>query len=201
MYLLMNKGEPVRFLGYSEHCKDSYIILYVKTRAILVRNNCLFDENLYHNMRDFIIDDPNSGGIEGNLESLLDSKLRTERKSKKAQDPSDKFTYNSSDENDMSDIVYHRVNLGVDYADEIIDYDEEVVFDDDCPYNIDSTHEMVSEEVVNVTEWFNETIQRTFNSIKLPKPPSSPEEAMNGPDKDNGSLSFYRSSSKWMIKG
>jgi hypothetical protein len=38
--------------------------------------------------------------------------------------------------------------------------------------------------VVNVTEWFNETIQRTFNSIKLPKPPSSPEEAMNGPDKD-----------------
>ena len=43
---------------------------------------------------------------------------------------------------------------------------------------------MVPEEVVNVTEWFNETIQRTFNSIKLPKPPSSPEEAMNGPDKD-----------------
>ena len=71
-----------------------------------------FDENLYHNMRDFIIDDPNSGGIEGNLESLLDSKLRTERKSKKAQDPSDKFTYNSSDENDMSDIDYHRVNQG-----------------------------------------------------------------------------------------
>ena len=52
------------------------------------------------------------------MESLLDSKLRTERKSKKAQDPSDKFTYNSSDENDMSDIDYHRVNQGVDYADE-----------------------------------------------------------------------------------
>jgi hypothetical protein len=33
----------------------------------------------------------------------------------------------------MSDIDYHRVNVGVDYADEIIDYDEEVVFDDDCP--------------------------------------------------------------------
>ena len=29
-----NKGEPTRFLGYSEHCKDSNIILYVKTRAI-----------------------------------------------------------------------------------------------------------------------------------------------------------------------
>jgi hypothetical protein len=43
---------------------------------------------------------------------------------------------------------------------------------------------MVSEEVINGTEWFNETIQRTINSIKLPKPPSSPEEAMNGPDKD-----------------
>ena len=179
-----NKGEPVRFIGYSEHCKDSYLVLYIKTRAILVRNNCLFDENLYHNMRDFIIDDPNSGGIEGNLESLLDSKLRTERERRKAQDSSDKFTYNSSDENDMSDIDYHRVNLGVDYADEIIDYDEEVVFDDDCPYNINSSDEMAPEEVVNVTEWFNETIQRTFNSIKLPKPPSSPEEAMNGPDKD-----------------
>ena len=43
---------------------------------------------------------------------------------------------------------------------------------------------MVSEEVVNVTEGLNETIKRTFNSIKLPKPPSSPEEAMNGPDED-----------------
>ena len=32
-----NKGERIRFLGYSEHCKDSSIILYVKTRAILVR--------------------------------------------------------------------------------------------------------------------------------------------------------------------
>ena len=53
----------------------------------------------------------------------------------------------------MSDIDYHRVNLGVDYADEIIDYDEEV------PYNINSNNEIVSEEVVNVTELFNETIQ------------------------------------------
>jgi len=179
-----NKGEPIRFLGYSEHCKDSYIILYVKTRAILVRNNCLFDENLYHNMRDFAIGDPNSGGIEGNLESLLNSNLRTERKRNHVKDYSDKFAYNSSDDNDMSHIDYHRVNLGVDYTDEIIDYDEEVVFENDCPYNVDSNEEMVSEEVVNVTEWFNETIQRTFNSIKLPKPPSSPEEAMNGPDKD-----------------
>ena len=68
-----NKGEPVRFISYSEHCKDSY---YVKTRAILVRNNCFVDENLYHNMRYFIIDDPNSRDIEENLESLLDSKLR-----------------------------------------------------------------------------------------------------------------------------
>jgi hypothetical protein len=179
-----NKGEPIRFLGYSEHCKDSYIILYVKTRAILVRNNCLFDENLYHNMRDFAIGDPNSGGIEGNLESLLNSNLRTECKRNHVKDYSDKFSYNSSDDNDMSHIDYHRVNLGVDYTDEIIDYDEEVVFENDCPYNVDSNEEMVSEEVVNVTEWFNETIQRTFNSIKLPKPPSSPEEAMNGPDKD-----------------
>jgi hypothetical protein len=68
-----NKGEPVRFISYSEHCNDSY---YVKTRAILVRNNCFVDENLYHNMRYFIIDDPNSRDIEENLESLLDSKLR-----------------------------------------------------------------------------------------------------------------------------
>jgi len=41
--------------------------------------------------------------------------------------------HNSSNEKDMSDIDYHRVNVGVDYADEIIDYDEEIVFDDDCP--------------------------------------------------------------------
>ena len=25
-----NKGKQVRLLGYSEHCKDSYIVLYVK---------------------------------------------------------------------------------------------------------------------------------------------------------------------------
>ena len=112
------------------------------------------------------------------MESLLDSNLRTEHKRKKAQDSSDKFTYNSSDENDMSDIDYHRVNLGVDYADEIIDYDEEIVFDDDCPYNINSNDESVSKGVVNVAEWCKEKIQRTFNSIKLPKPSSSPEEAI-----------------------
>jgi len=81
-------------------------------------------------------------------------------------------------------IIYHRVNLGVDYPDEVIDYDIGVMWDDDCPYTIDSSEEMVDEEVLNVTEWFNETVQRSFNSIKLPKPPSSPEEAIHGPDKD-----------------
>jgi hypothetical protein len=57
----------------------------------------------------------------------------------------------------MSDLDYHRINPGVDYADEIIHYDEEVVFDDDCPYSINSKDEMMSEEVVNVTEWFIKT--------------------------------------------
>lgn len=36
-----NKGEPIRFLGYSGHCKDSYVILHVKTRAISLTKNCL----------------------------------------------------------------------------------------------------------------------------------------------------------------
>jgi len=142
-----NKGEPVRFLGYSEHCKDSYIVLYVKTRAILVRNNCLFDENLYHNMRDFAIDDPNSGGIEGNLELLLHSDLRTERK-KKRLGTSDEFISSNINDIDMSDIDYHRVNLGVDFPDEIIDNDIGVIWDDDCPYAIDSSEAMVDEEVL-----------------------------------------------------
>ena len=49
-----NKGEPILFLGYSGHCKDSYVILHVKTRAISLTKNYLFDENLlYHNMKDF----------------------------------------------------------------------------------------------------------------------------------------------------
>jgi hypothetical protein len=30
-------------------------------------------------MRDFVIDDPNFGGIKGNVETLLNSNLRTER--------------------------------------------------------------------------------------------------------------------------
>ena len=118
-------------------------------------------------MRDFANDDPNSGGIEGNLELLLHSDLRTERKKKRFR-TSDEFISSNINDFDMSDIDYYRVNLGVDFPDEIIDNDISVTWDDDCPYAIDSSEAMVDEEVLNVTEWFNETIQHAFHSIKLP---------------------------------
>jgi hypothetical protein len=98
------------------------------------------------------------------------------RAQEKAKNFLNKFAYNNSNDNDVSAINYRRVDLGVDYADEIIDYDEEVVFDDDFSYSINSNDEMVSEEVVNDSV--------TFNSIKLPKLPTNPEETMNGSDKD-----------------
>ena len=107
------KAEPCRFLGFDPACKNGYVILNMRTRRIVTRKDCIFDERLSN----FPINDDyeeNDSDADSDEEDDIEELLQDQESCNNA-DSAMVVTQLRQDNDHPYGIIEHEVSMAMNY--------------------------------------------------------------------------------------